>query len=227
MPFRRRPQRRAFSSSRFRKRGLRQQQDLRRWEYGNFDVLRAQTTGPGVYTANTTALAQVGDHLADNSSIAGNLAAYNIRAIEIGGIVFSLNSFLNQQPQASISAHTLVYYALFVDRLSQSNAPVSLPAFGTTQTPILAATQPQPQEVANPTRVLWREQRVFPTGAFDLGLPHPQTYYSGSRSLRLRLRLVDEYGLFFHVAIISPGGAAAQQWTTAFNGGLYWRAAYK
>lgn len=230
MPFSRRPARRAFSSrSRFRKRGLRVNQDLRRWEAGNFDVTQtyAAPVPNATYTPQATPLAQVSDHLADTATVAGALEAYKIRAIEVGGLVFCTNTFLNQAPVAAVSAHAKVWHMLYIDRLGAGGAPVNLPDFSKTTAPVLSAGAASTFETAFPTRIIWREQRVIPIGANDVGVPHPQTYYSGSRSLRLRCRLLDDWGLFFYSAIFFSTGGAALTFTTLFSGSIYWRTSYK
>lgn len=224
--FSRRPQRRAFS--RFRKRGLRTMQDVRRWEVGYFHNTIAHGTVVGG-TVNTVAisLAQIMDHLADNSTVAGNLESYKLKAIEIGGLVFASNTFLNQSPVPGVSSHANAFHALFIDRLSPGGAPTSIPNLSVNTTPVIAATAVQNFETAFPTRILWRDHRMFACGANDVGLPHPQTYYAGSRSLRVRSRLFDDFGLFFVSSILTAAGLATTNWTTVLNGTIYWRASYR
>lgn len=216
---------RTFGRRRFG-RGLRQQQDLRKWEYGNFRVTQALSTTSGNQLSLATAFAQIGDHLADSATVPGLLEMYKLRAVEVGGIVFSWNVFLNQAPLAALSAHAIIDGAWFVDRLSFNGNPNALMDFGTNATPIVGAASVSSQETGRATRCLWRESRILPIGANDVGLAHPQVYHAGSRSLRPRIRLVDDFGLFFNTGAFQSTGVAAN-FTSIVNGALYWRAAYK
>lgn len=228
------PYRRARSSSRgrpFRRRrlGLRSDPRLRRWEFANISFAINQFGSSSAYVGTNTPLAQIPTMLSDLSTANGVLDAYKMRAVEVGGIVFNSFVFQNGQPIQEVSAHVLCYHVLFSARLDRlGNLPLN-PTFDQPTPPTITAASALLSQFQTewPDKIHWRENRVLPIGSFDVGKGNPQNYSSGARSLRLRLRLSDEYGLFFHTGIRGPASLLSNyQLTHVVNGTLYWRARY-
>lgn len=199
---------------------------MHRWEFGQVGITAPQAVPSGTYQGAVQSIAQISGHLSDTTTTPGRLDSWKQRSIDIGGFVFCSNTFLNQAPVPSISAHAIVYHVLYTDRLDGSGAPFVIPDFSINTPPTLAATfATGANETTFPQKILWRETRVLPIGANDNGVGHPQAYYAGSRSLRLRLRLTDSTGLFFCSGIVQSTGTTAG-FTTILSGSLYWRARY-
>lgn len=231
MAFRRRFSGRSrFSRFRRRRPGLREDPKLRRWEFANVSfTVNQNTVIGGGYNGLNTPLAQIPTMLTDLSTAAGVIDAYKLRNVEVGGIVFNSFSFQNGQPIFEVSAHVLVYHVIFSARLDRFGNLGLAPTFDQPTIPTITAASGalSPWQTEWPDKIHWRENRVLPAGQFDVGKSNPQQYSSGSRSLRLRLRLSDEYGLFFHTGVRGPGALAqAVAITTVVNGTLYWRAKY-
>lgn len=220
---------RARSAFRRRSGGLRSDPKLRRWEFGNISFAINHTTVPTGYTGTNTPLAQISTMLTDLSTNAGVIDAYKLRAIEVGGVVFNSHVLHNGQPISEVSAHVLCFHAIFSARLDRLGNLVISPVFDQPTVPTITAASAllSTFQTEWPDKIHWREQRVMPVGQFDVGKSNPQNYSSGARSLRLRLRLSDEYGLFFHTGIRGPAALLLPvQLTHVVNGTLYWRARY-
>lgn len=232
MAYRRRFSGRSRSSSfRGRRRGrLRSDPKLTRWEFANISfTVNQNTVGGGGYNGLNTPLIQIPTMLTDLSTSPGVIDAYKLRNVEIGGVVFNSFSFQNGQPVQEVSAHVLVYHVLFSARLDRFGNLGLAPTFDQPTVPTITAASGllSPWQTEWPDKIHWRENRVIPVGSFDAGKGNPQQYSAGSRSLRLRLRLSDEYGLFFHTGIRGPGSLVPTvAITSVVNGTLYWRARY-
>lgn len=221
---------RRFSSFRRRRSGLRTDPKLRRWEFANISfTVNQNTVGGGGYNGLNTPLVQIPTMLTDLSTAAGVIDAYKLRNVEVGGVVFNSYSFRNGQSVQEVSAHVLVYHVLFSARLDRFGNMGLAPTFDQPTVPTITAASGalSPWQTEWPDKIHWRENRVLPVGSFDESSGNPQQYNAGSRSLRLRLRLSDEYGLFFHTGIRGPGSLVPTvSITTVVNGTLYWRARY-
>lgn len=199
----------------------------RKWEVGNFFIVQQLASSENVYQTVATALARIPDQLADPSTSAGRLQQNMIRALDIGGIVFNWNVFQNGTPLPALSSHAIAFGVMYTDRLNSSGGLSALPDWRTNTTPtVSAAAIPTPDgtDLQFPSRIHWREQRVVAVGANDFNASQ-QIYSSGSRSLRLRLRLNDEQGLFFNFAMQQASDDPVTL-TSIFSGSIYYRVRY-
>jgi hypothetical protein len=182
--------------------------------------------------------------LGDYANAVGRETAAQLRYLELGGIVF------DYQFVWSMSRGTTAFFddalqaygqiILMSDRLDDIGNPVALTANWFQTTPpsvVTSSVETQDEETRYPTRVHYRHAHV---GAFNefvgaaAGGDYPATVNemrsSGSKSLRLRLRLDDEHAFMvgFHLATDSafPSEGFSISATLMFVGSLYWRAVY-
>lgn len=218
MPYRRsfkRPPRRSF------RRGvkLREPREPYRWEVGNIVIeqpylLSAETDL--VQTA-VVSVAQIPFHVGDVSTGQGRALNQYARFLEIGGIVFRYHitdeapSFgyavtANNQAGFNIMQHRIL---LTSDRLDNIGQPSAIPNWFEPNSPLVTVSATTPVALAEdqdfPTRIHWQDSKVYGRVAQQTGSATSviaptvtTTSLHGGANLRLKLRLSDEHGLFFH-----------------------------
>jgi len=185
----------------------------------------------------------------DNSNPGMLTMANMARQMEIGGIVFDWGFekrrqllFPPQDPD-TVTAGVFAETTVLTDRFDMAGNPASLsnnaPLVSTT--PVTLSTVGgggNPPELEMPTRVHWRRTEyvnaspvVYDTTFLDFNqataIPSVLRVRDQRRteSLRLRLRLLDEQGLFFRIALRStadfPESSAEFLWWAA--GAIYYR----
>jgi len=246
--FRRPPARRRFPS-RNRTHTVKK---LGHWQRSNFSIIsQAQHDAAAEPFNIVNVLAQIDDHLGDDTTAAGRIASNTIRTLEIGGIVFDWQltsitlplSSPEPDPMARV-AGVLNTLLLCTDRLDDDGNPVAIDSdwfTNTTPTPVALATQQEDEDVRFPTRVHWRTTRYLETGTFlptnslgpEYALPPVGVVLAqGSKNLRLRIALNDEQTLVFHWRSVIPSGFwspdtfAGVIATLLLNGSLYYRVRY-
>lgn len=224
MAFRRSvPSRRRFVKR--RSRGLRTPTDAGRWERGSFFLQQVMSPDdPDLETQTYQHLASLkfslgGDDAQTGSNTTRTLANF-ARHIEIGGIVFDwgyhcLNTIFaadeGQVPALWIKQEILT------DRLDDVGAPDSLGQsrfFNTTPVVLANNNGQNNQELLQPTRVHWRRtelwdlnsnlQLVGGAGTSPIGFSNQNVRdQRRTESLRLKIKLPDELGLWFAVSIVT------------------------
>lgn len=218
-PFRRfaAPRGRFGSRRRFGPR-LRAAKEPQRWEVGQFffgNIINITDAGTNPSTI-VTSLAQISGHLGVSTQEQGRVLDNAARALEIGGVVFryeilsSFNSPSAIRDDTSELNNRLNWRVLLVsDRLDATGSPISIPNWFNVTNPVIAAGSTAAEDIDNeyPTRIHWQNfhgtswsnREGNGTGAIG-----PTTFHTDNRrggaNLRLRLRLDDEHGLFFHFA---------------------------
>lgn len=244
---------RRFSSARFprgRRRGfgprLRIPKEPFRWEVGQFHF-RIQNVVNEVAPLGTTvvSLAQIADHFGDLATAQGTALNDAMRFLEIGGIVFGYrirrnwersaaapNPGVTQQEQTDSVDYKLLVVS---DRLNDDGQPSTIPNWFNTTPPIInvASTTATDRDTRYPLRIHWQAYHGSENST-ALGDPAnaigPSSYFLDSRSgranLRLRLRLQDDVGLFFHFAQVVNDPSTAEFENDALvtiSGTLYYR----
>lgn len=220
--------RRSSSARRFRRRGpgthaVRRPQ---RWQWANFNFPTVLTADSGIPTDVMIPMAQIFGHFGDDTTAQGRALNAFARFIEVGGIVFNWNCFLNQAPlSGELSAHAICSIALVTQRLASNGFPATLFSMAETMSPInqTISIAVADEETRFPTRVHWRDNTVFPIAANDLNLQQAQIRINRPINLRLRLRLDDEQGLFFAWTMQQSTGQDDVVFTGHLQGSLYYR----
>lgn len=243
--FRRSPQRRVPRRRSFGPR-LRVPREPFRWEVCNV-VFSTQTVVDDEETVFTSvvAMGQIHDHFGDETTGQGRALNEAMRFLEIGGIVFSYNLNLVQAgtvqdaSSGAWSDNLFDHRVLIVsDRLDQIGSPTAIPNWFVPQTPLVGVSTTIPIgdtfDTEYPTRIHWQDRKqLAPSSALVNGQSTPVTPVlqtvsnaGGRANLRLRLRLQDDQGLFFHFATrISDPVALTQQyiWKCDVIGTMYYR----
>jgi len=222
------------------------------WQRSNFSLIFQATATDENDPFNTViVMAQIDDHLGDDSTAAGRVQTNQIRTLEIGGIVFDWQLEANAVPALEEESGADTRYAgllssllLCTDRLTMEGDPTAIDVAwftSTTSTPVASSTEQIDEDQRFPTRVHWRTSRFFDCGSRlpvnSLGPEMQPTggrvvLAQGSKNLRLRLALSDEQALVFHWATTIPTGFltetsyAGVDSTLFLNGSLYYRTRY-
>lgn len=227
------PPRRSFSRFRRFRRGSRAisaRRTLRptRWSVANFSFVGAVNALSGVTVTQAFEVMKIPDHVGDETTTQGQTLNAYAKAIEIGGVVWDADAFMNQSPVAAVSAHMLQWFMICVSRLDLGNSPsgVGFDPFNT-QKPVATLTVAQPAtnlEADYPDRILHREFWTYAIGANDtLATSQGSIRPSGrGKSLRLRIRLDDLHGLYFYFASHQSTGSTVNT-THVASGSLYYR----
>jgi len=234
------PRRRSFSRNR-----THTVKKLGHWQRANFSLLFEmdlfEQNNPSLLVAVVT---QIQNHLGDSSTAAGRLRVNEVRALEIGGIVFdwqiTARGLPAVEPSGSSNLATLLStLVLATDRLDSDGAPAALASEwfnSTTPIPVAASTEAKDEDIDYPTRVHWRTTRAQECGRTlpinSLGPEYAATPYAvvlanGSKNLRLRIALDDQQALVFHWAsnavALATAAIAGIRSTLYINGSLYYR----
>lgn len=240
---------RSFSRARTRFRArprsrLRIPTEPRRWEVCNlvFTTATIVDTATPTFTS-VVALAQLADHFGDANTEQGRALNNAARFMEIGGMVFSyaLNleaSGVTNTERSGIWANNRLDHRILIcsDRLDTAGQPVSIPDWFIPGTPLVAVTGTTPgvEDEEYPTRIHWQDRIQVspnnliagPTGGSGQPALQATTRAAGRANLRLRLRLTDNQGLFFHFGTrVSDVDSTENVWATNCDvtGTLYYR----
>lgn len=216
----------------------------RRWEVCNVVFTTQTVVDPGESTfTSVVALAQIADHFGDADTEQGRALNNAARFLEVGGIVFSyrLNlstaAVVQNQGSGAFALNRFDHRILLCsDRLSAGGAPNSIPNWFTAGTPLVAVTglTPANEDVEYPTRIHWQDRLqhnpnfslVNSVGAAANPILQNVTNCGRSANLRLRLRLTDTQGLFFHFATRLSDGTSTEVpwvWNCDVIGTMYYR----
>lgn len=208
---------------------LRIPKEPQRWEVGHFffgNIINI-TDGATPSATIVTSLAQILGHIGRSDDEQGRMISNMTRYLEIGGVVFRYEIVGNAQdssgpniPTSNSELSNRVNWRVLLvsDRLDTVGAPLSIPNWFNVTTPVIAAQSTSSEDIENeyPTRIHWQgfhgtswtNREGNGTGAVG-----PSTFHvdnrRGGANLRLRLRLPDEHGLFFHFAQSSNGESDA------------------
>lgn len=212
------------SGSRFSRSHLRTVQPTQRWQRANFFI--EQNTlhdAVGAWQNVVFSMAQIAGKVGDETVPTGRALTQIARTMEVGGIVFDwrMTGFPDRVATAESNdtfeeCRLEQQLLLCTDRLTNDSlpSPVAINVnWFTNTTPIVPAqsTQTDDQDTSFPTRVHWRKHVtqddttvVYPAGATgrleEQRQSFPVVLSSGSKNLRLRLRLRDTETLVFHWA---------------------------
>lgn len=224
---------------------LRTASEPRRWEVGHFTL--AVTNITDIATPNATvvvSMGQIAGHFGTDSP-QGRVLDNTARFLEIGGIIFRYRinvawQLIDQVFPTNLSelSNLCQWRVLLVtDRLDASTptpAPLSIPNWFNTTTPVIAAGATDTEDVDEqyPTRIHWQnyhESNASNRQGNGTGAVGPTRYSldqrAGGANLRLRTRLPDQHGLFLHFAqrISNSNNFEAVSATMNFVGTMYYR----
>lgn len=245
--FRRRPQRR-FSRPAARPAT---RVGAQRWQWGNI-FASSTIQGPGAGNASTNVLFELAslepNHFGDTTSTGGTALAVTqsnmVKAIDIGGIVFDMGAHHVETVIESTSvfdSRFITLQGIVLDKKDPSTgAPLSTNvnyAVSTFPANVISTITPRPtaaQEIRDyPSRFLYRSADYVNPGLQAQASPdgdllasrvrqevlNPQRH----RSLRIKRRLTDDWGLFALFSVWSPSAPDPNSWTFWFSASIYYR----
>lgn len=196
---------------------LRIAKEPQRWEVGHFffgNIINITDTGTPNATI-VTSFAQIPGHFGDNTA-QGRTLDNAARWLEIGGVVFRYEVLFNanfpggmEDQDAELQDLVTWRVLLCSDRLDSVGQPTSIPNWFNNTTPIIAAGANAAEDLDNvyPTRIHWQNfhttSATLRAGSSTSAVGLQSTKVDsrrGSGNLRLRLRLDDQHGLFWHFA---------------------------
>lgn len=242
-----RPATRSGYRSKFRRSGLRYAREPSRWEVCNLVFQNGSfvTASANTFTG-VVAMAMVFDRLGDQADGQGRAITNAVRALEIGGVVLSWRIFMESSPIANFNAqgtgpsvnqfdHRVLICS---DRVDNAGNPNSVPDWFAPGIPLTSVSTTTPaanaDDIEFPLRIHHQWHRghnneTYTSESVSGGFPQTQftEQLRGSCNLRLRLRLQDDTGLFFHFAtrILDAEVAAPAGWAFAVHvvGTMYYR----
>lgn len=199
-------------------RGLRRPKEPSRWEVGQFYLANITNITDAGNNPNVivTSLAQITDHFGVTNTSQGITLDNAVRFLEIGGIVFRYEIIAGASIPGAIPDNTNEFtnrvdwrVLLVSDRLDALGQPTSIPNWFNTTAPVIAAASASGEDIDDnyPTRIHWQNYHGTTwsnregngTGALNSQTIHVDNRRGGA-NLRLRLRLDDQTGLFWHFA---------------------------
>lgn len=201
---------------------LRMAKEPTRWEVGHFflgNIINITDAGTNPSTI-VTSLAQIRGHLGTDSP-QGRVLDNAARALEIGGVVFRYEIIASSSIPGAIPDNTSEFtnrvdwrVLLVSDRLDTVGVPLAIPNWFNVTNPVIAAGSTDVEDLDDeyPTRIHWQNYHGTSwsnregngTGALNSQTVHVDNRRGGA-NLRLRLRLDDQHGLFFHFAQAHSG----------------------
>jgi len=238
---------RSFKRRSFSRNRTHQPKRTGHWQRANLalsfeNIIENPATEP---TNLVAVLAQITNHLGDDSTASGRLESSTVKFLEIGGIVFDWQMMLTDLVQDFGSPPTYdvalfpAQMLIVSDRLDVDGNPCSIvPNWFSSTVPIPVANAIQLQDLDDkfPTRVHWRHSRTlvqgygdFPALGGNFQTSQPVVLAQGSANLRLRLALDDEHCLAMHFGLNTGGSAStvtAAAVTLNVFGSMYYRIRY-
>lgn len=246
--FHRRPRRRSFNRTARPATRVGSQ----RWQWGNF-FASTTIQGPGAGGASTNILFEIAslepNHFGDTSTPgAAALAITNsnqVKGLDIGGIVFD-SGIHNAQSVFDVSGSVFdkrmfLMQGIILDKKdpttgapSSTNANYAVSTFPSN---VVDITVPRPsalQEVRDyPSRFLYRSTDYYNAGLQANISPDDELLASRTRqevlnpqrhrSLRIKRRLTDDWGLYWVGSIWSPSAPDPSSWVLWLSGSIYYR----
>lgn len=223
---------------------LRVAKEPQRWEVGHYffgniiNITDQATTNATIVTS----FAQIQDHFGEAGTSQGVTLNNGLRWLEIGGIVFRYEIVSTAQIPGAIPDNTselinrMWWRVLLVsDRLDENGSPISIPNWFNVTNPVVAAASAATEDRDDeyPTRIHWQNfhgttwgnREGNGTAALNSQTVHVDNRRGGA-NLRLRLRLDDNHGLFWHFAQIhesSDGNENVFIGRLALTGTIYYR----
>jgi len=206
--------------NRFRRAGLRIPKEPARWEVCNLNFAAGTFTDAATPTfTGVVAMAMIYDRFGDQANGQGRALSNAVRSLEIGGVVLSWRIFMETStfsepfPVFLGSSVNQVDHRVLIcsDRISNAGTPNSVPNWFAAGTPLASVSATTPTALSEDTQYPLRIHHQWHRGYNDetyaaesISGSYPQTHFTeqlrGSCNLRLRLRLQDDHGLFFHFA---------------------------
>jgi len=198
--------------------------------------------GPLASINQVLLLGQILNHFVDVGTGDGKSIPEGIKALDIGGLVFSyqmIPSLFITTEDALQDVYCISQLLVCSDRIDEGGNPVAIDCNWFTNTSpvnVASASEVQDEDQRFPTRVHWRcahliDQTFMPITVETGGVTHisqyPVAMAQGRFNKRLRLRLDDEHCLsfHFHVATDNQFPASGRQLAVRcmISGSIYYR----